>query len=219
MHSLSDKKHTSKHDLFSSQGNHPGNAAMDEGAFHDLDQLQQLLPPEDSERFMLEEMNLVLEAHTLAKKFYTLARLHREKTDPRPVSNSSPRQDPSRLTSSIDLDDLKQQLFQKIEDEQLYLYEDLSLATLAYALEIEPYQLTRFLNHHLHTSFSDLINTYRIKAAKERLLHDPSETVLDIAFAVGFNSKASFNRVFKKTTGTTPTQYRESKSSTSPTTP
>jgi len=37
----------------------------------------------------------------------------------------------------------------------------------------------------------------------------PGQTILDIAFAVGFNSKASFNRVFKKAIGTTPSRYRE----------
>jgi AraC-like DNA-binding protein len=201
MHTLSDKKPLS--------GDPHGNPVWDQDAFSALDQLQQLLPAEDSERRLIEEMNLTLEAHTVARRLFKLSRLPREDGHPSPVSQTAPRQDSSRLTSSIDPQALKQQLFQKIEAEQLYLYEDLTLAGLAHELQIEPYQLTRFLNHHLHTTFHDLINAYRIKAAQERLKIAPFETILDIAFAVGFNSKASFNRVFKKTTGTTPSQYRK----------
>lgn len=183
---------------------------LDKEAFSELAQLQQLLPPEQSERYLLEEMSLALEAHALARRVLKLSRVRREELNPRPLSRKTPHQDPSRLSATIDVQELKGRLLRKIEEEQLYLYEDLRLAGLAYELDIEPYQLTRFLNHHLHTTFHDLINRYRIKAAQERLRHAPSETILDIAFAVGFNSKASFNRVFRKATGITPSQYRKS---------
>jgi len=209
MRSISDKKPSSGPRGVTPPGNHPDRGVFDKDDFGVLEELQQLLPPEDTARFLLEEMSLAHEAHSLVRKFYTLSRLQRGSSHGWFVSKTASRRDMTRLTSSIDPQELKEQLFQKIEDEQLYLVEDLSLAALAHELEIEPYQLTRFLNHHLHTTFHDLINAYRVKAAQERLKTAPGETILDIAFAVGFNSKASFNRVFKRTTGTTPTQYRQ----------
>jgi AraC-like DNA-binding protein len=56
------------------------------------------------------------------------------------------------------------------------------------------------------------VNEYRIKKAME-ILRDPQHekmTVLEVLYEVGFNSKSSFNTVFKKYTGKTPTQYRKS---------
>lgn len=184
---------------------------LDKDAFSVLDQLQELLPPEETERYLLLEMNLAQETHFLARKIYKQSRRQRLETNSSPKSKPPGRSDPARLSSSIDPQVLKQQLLRKIEEDQLYLIEDLSLSDLAHELAIEPYLLTRFINHHLHSTFHDLINAYRIKDAQERLRHAPSETILDIAFAVGFNSKASFNRIFKKTTGTTPSQYRKLK--------
>jgi AraC-like DNA-binding protein len=58
-------------------------------------------------------------------------------------------------------------------------------------------------------NFYDFINGYRIMEAK-RLLLDPSKrhyTVLAIAFESGFNSKTTFNKVFRKVTGLTPTEF------------
>lgn len=201
MRSLSDKKPPT--------GNSQGNPVWDQDAFSALGQLQQFLPVEDPERRLIEEMGLAIQAHTMARRLYTYDRWQRKMAISRGVSHTSPRRNQSRLSASIDPQALKGLLFQRIEDDRLYLYEDLTLADLAHELKIEPYQLTRFLNHHLHTTFHDLINAYRVNAAKERLTAAPTETILDIAFAVGFNSKASFNRVFKKTTGTTPSRYRE----------
>ena len=209
MRSISDKKPSSDPRGVTPPGNHSDRGVFDKDDFGVLEQLQQLLPPEDNARFLLEEMNLAQEAHSLMRKFYTLSRLRRGSSQAWYLSKADSRRDTTRLTSSIDPQRLKEQLFQKIEEEQLYLLEDLTLAGLAYELDIEPYQLTRFLNHHLHTTFHDLINAYRVNAAKERLMSAPSETILDIAFAVGFNSKASFNRVFKKATGTTPSKFRQ----------
>ena len=58
-------------------------------------------------------------------------------------------------------------------------------------------------------SFYDFVNEYRVKEASKRLL-DPAYreyTILAIALDAGFHSKTSFNRMFKKVTGLTPSQY------------
>ncbi len=58
-------------------------------------------------------------------------------------------------------------------------------------------------------NFSDFVNNYRIEEFKSKI-QDPGNkkyTILSIAMDCGFNSKSSFNTVFKKLTGQTPTQY------------
>lgn len=69
--------------------------------------------------------------------------------------------------------------------------------------------LSRALNEGLGLSFNDAINRRRV-AEVERQLADPTADgdLLEIAFAAGFSSKTSFNRVFKAQTGKTPTQFR-----------
>jgi AraC-like DNA-binding protein len=64
----------------------------------------------------------------------------------------------------------------------------------------------------LGLTFHDLINTHRIEEAKKMIL-DPelNETIEGIAYLVGFNSKSTFHSAFKKFTGLTPSQFKETK--------
>jgi AraC-like DNA-binding protein len=102
-------------------------------------------------------------------------------------------------------------LFYVIEVEKVYKDEDISLQSLAGKLSIPPRELSRVINKRLDMNYSNFINSYRIDEAKT-LLFDPGEndhSILDIAYEVGFNSKAVFNRAFKKFTGMTPSQFRK----------
>ncbi len=96
-----------------------------------------------------------------------------------------------------------------MEKERTYRDNDYSLDRMANQLGIQPYELTRILNHDLKTSFYDLVNSYRVKEVKQRLGKDDQRyfTLLAIAFECGFNSKSTFNRVFKEFTGKTPSEY------------
>ena len=58
-------------------------------------------------------------------------------------------------------------------------------------------------------NFFDYINSYRVAEAKEKIAKEPAQTLLQIAYAVGFNSKNSFNSAFKKHVGMTPSAYRK----------
>jgi AraC-like DNA-binding protein len=167
-----------------------------------LETLQKLIPPEWEDGFdcLLEQNLYALRAQTLSINVQNI--IHQPQP-PTARTTGTP-----RLTSAIDPAELESRLMHKLDKERLYLRDDLTLSMLAHALDIEPHQLTCFLNHYLQTSFRHLINTYRINAAKDCLIYDPHATVLDIAYQVGFNSKASFNRAFKKLTGLTPTQFR-----------
>ena len=70
------------------------------------------------------------------------------------------------------------------------------------------HHISLFLNIRGSTAFTGLIDSCRVDRAKAVLARKPHETVLRIAFASGFSSKASFNRVFKKATGMTQSGYR-----------
>ena len=99
-----------------------------------------------------------------------------------------------------------------METEKPYLNSELTLQQLADRLNISPHNLSEVINTRLHHNFFDFINGYRIQQAK-RDLTDPAKQhlkVLAIAFDAGFNSKTSFNTIFKKTTGKTPSEYRRS---------
>ncbi len=102
-------------------------------------------------------------------------------------------------------------LNQKMKSEKYYLNPDLTLQTLASELGLHANTISETINSGLNKSFPDFVNEYRIKAAIEKL--NSSEysniTVLGIAYDSGFNSKTTFNRAFKKTTGKTPIAYKE----------
>ena len=97
-----------------------------------------------------------------------------------------------------------------MEQAEPYLDPDLTIQELATQLHLPVRELSVLINHHLGQHFFDFVNEYRITKSM-RLLKDgtpPQATVLEILYAVGFNSKSSFNTSFKKRTGLTPTQYR-----------
>ena len=87
---------------------------------------------------------------------------------------------------------------------------DLTIQKLAEKLSIPSNHLSQTINERLGQTFSDFVNSYRVEEAKRKLL-DPAFShlsVLGIAEEVGFNSKSSFNSVFKKHTNMTPSEFR-----------
>jgi AraC-like DNA-binding protein len=98
-----------------------------------------------------------------------------------------------------------------METEKPYTDSELTLQKLAEKLSIPAQHLSRIVNERLKQNFVDFINTYRVEEAKRRLV-DPSKkhySVLAIAEEVGFNSKSSFNFVFKKHANMTPSEFRK----------
>lgn len=102
-------------------------------------------------------------------------------------------------------------LEQAMREQKLYTQPSLSLADLAEAIDIKPYQLTQILNRILQQSFNDYINAFRVAEAV-RMIESPDfdhYTLLSIAYESGFNSKATFNRIVKKVTGKSPNQIKQ----------
>ena len=104
---------------------------------------------------------------------------------------------------------LEKRLTDFMENEKPYLQPKISLSELALSLEMSPHHLSQLINEQLKQSFFEFINEYRVEAFKQALLHPPNRhlTLLAIAEDCGFNSKSSFNRIFKEMTRKTPSQY------------
>ena len=108
-------------------------------------------------------------------------------------------------------DEIMKKVTYLFDVEKVFRKEDISLQSLSEELSIPSYQLSWILNKKMNVTFSELVNSYRVEEVKKRLdsSQDTDKTILDIAFDAGFNTKTSFNRVFKKLTRMTPSQYRQ----------
>ena len=106
---------------------------------------------------------------------------------------------------------LSEKLTYLLQTEKVYLNEELSLTELSDRMAISNKKLSELLNQHLNTTFYNLINDYRINEVKRRLNAGDAEkfTVASIAFDSGFQSKASFYRIFKQKEGISPSDYRK----------
>lgn len=100
-----------------------------------------------------------------------------------------------------------------MEKRRLYRNSELKLNELSAILSLSTHQLSQLLNQELGLSFYDFVNQYRVKEAQTRLADPASRhlTILSIALDAGFNSHASFYRIFKKATGMTPTAFIQSR--------
>jgi AraC-like DNA-binding protein len=92
-----------------------------------------------------------------------------------------------------------------------FLDPELSLSTLAKEMKLSRSQLSQLINDGIGENFYDFINKYRVEEVK-KLMADPEMVgynLLGIAFEAGFKSKSTFNLIFKRFTGLTPTEYRK----------
>ena len=98
-----------------------------------------------------------------------------------------------------------------MEKEKIFQEPELTLQTLADKISIPSYQVSQAINDGLQKSFYDLVNGYRVEEAKRLLIDSKTSnyTILSVGFEAGFNSKTTFNTVFKKFTGLTPTEFRD----------
>ncbi len=96
-----------------------------------------------------------------------------------------------------------------MDEQKPHLQPRLTLQDLAEICEMPAHQLSRLINDSLEQHFFDFINGYRVRTFQE-LVVDPGKqsfTLLALAHEAGFNSKSTFNAIFKKVTGTTPSAY------------
>lgn len=112
--------------------------------------------------------------------------------------------------SPTGIDKLVAEITTLLEEHQIYRQPDLDLKLLSERVQVPRYLVTRAINEGLGVNFYDLVNRYRVEAVKSMLISQDNKryTLVSVAFAAGFNSKTTFNTVFKRMTGLTPSSYR-----------
>jgi AraC-like DNA-binding protein len=122
--------------------------------------------------------------------------------EPHEVEPSVPRQNYERQ---------KQHLTKVMENQQLYLQPDHNLKELAQAAGMGANEVSEVINAGFGCNFNEFVNRYRVEEMKKRLLDSAYDhlSIMAIAFDSGFNSKATFNRIFKQYTGQSPSQFKK----------
>lgn len=113
--------------------------------------------------------------------------------------------------NSLEIEFWKSKIEALIQERELFKNPALTLTDLAKILDTNVSVISKAINQGFKMNFNDCINNYRVEAVKSQLYkgEHKKSTLLGIAFDSGFNSKATFNRAFKKNTGKTPKEYIE----------
>ncbi|MEZ4686696.1 MAG: AraC family transcriptional regulator [Bacteroidia bacterium] len=153
-----------------------------------------------------------LTIYMLSVRLYALGpeRLRALRFEPGPVSEAITLRDtPSSAEPDDEIQDLSAQLAGFLEKEKPFLDPDLNLAALAGKLKTSPAMLSKTINLIHKQNFNDYINGFRCREVIRRLEAGEHThfTFLSIALDAGFNSKATFNRAFKKYSGESPRQF------------
>jgi AraC-like DNA-binding protein len=120
---------------------------------------------------------------------------------------------PTALEPTPDLLLWRDRLLQLMAQAQPWREPDLTLSELAQRLQLHPAFLSKVINTGCGQNFNDFVNTYRTQEAQHKLA-DPRfahYSLLGVALESGFNSKSTFNRVFKKLTGQAPSHVARPK--------
>lgn len=121
-----------------------------------------------------------------------------------------PEDEPQKSKLSPKTDTYYQNLMKLMHDEKLYTDVELTLQNLSERLGISAGYLSRIINEKENKNFFEFVNTFRIQEVKKRLVDKEYHhySILGIALESGFKSKSTFNTVFKKFTGQTPSSYQ-----------
>jgi AraC-like DNA-binding protein len=122
------------------------------------------------------------------------------------------KKDESPLIAENDLNLWKEKILHLISEDKIYENPRLTLSDVAQELQTTTKIISTVVNSGFQMNFNDFINHHRIEAVKNKIKNGEhnTTTLLGIAYDCGFNSKATFNRAFKKRTGTSPKEYIDS---------
>jgi AraC-like DNA-binding protein len=111
--------------------------------------------------------------------------------------------------SEQQIDELLKTILNYLKINKAYLNPDYNLQMMADDLNISKHKLSQIINSGQRKNFYKFINEFRIEEVKEKLTDSSYKhySILGIAMECGFNSKTSFNRIFKEETGLTPTEF------------
>lgn len=155
--------------------------------------------------YLLNELLLLL--------IFSFLLFHTMKTN---IQFDSEEIEPAQVPSQPDADDtlLAEQVFKTIDaiivNELLYQQPRLSLNDLVDKTELSSKEISWAINIAAGKNFCEYINQLRVEEVKREIEHQHSQklNLMAIAYQAGFNSKSTFNAVFKKVTGLTPSQFK-----------
>lgn len=129
--------------------------------------------------------------------------------EPENSENHEPRNSRSTINEK-QVEELTKIVYQYLKNKKPYLNPEYSLQMMAEDLNISRHKLSEAINNGQKKNFYKLINEFRVEEVKEMLANSAFShyTLLGIGLECGFNSKTSFNRIFKEETGLTPTEYK-----------
>jgi AraC-like DNA-binding protein len=98
-----------------------------------------------------------------------------------------------------------------MEKNRPFLDNQLKIDELAQLVSLSPKALSNLINREFNVNFFEYVNNHRLKEVKQHLANPEmaEQSIIELAFLAGYNSKSSFNRLFKLDTGQTPSQYRK----------
>lgn len=140
-----------------------------------------------------------------------LSELCSEKRNNNQEINAQVGEDKKLHNKEKSFDYLEGQLNQYMVIENAFLNENLRLSDVAKKMDLSTNDLSYFINQTYQKNFYKYVNDFRIAHAC-KLLKDESYhkyTIVAIGFESGFNSKSTFNQVFKEQTNLTPSAYRK----------
>jgi AraC-like DNA-binding protein len=96
-----------------------------------------------------------------------------------------------------------------MKSQKPYLNPDLDLTGLSELANMNLKVTSHLINHDLKTNFYEFVNKFRVEEFKYLVQGKDSDkfSLLGLAFECGFNSKSTFNHIFKKFTGQTPKEF------------
>lgn len=138
-----------------------------------------------------------------------------------PLMEEVPVEDTAQVLSIEENDNtqLMHHICQVIEEKRLYLDPNLKMTDIAKMLGVSRNSISNCINSQRDCSFPQFVNAYRVTHAQELLRDHPDLKIAEVWMAAGFSSEASFYRIFKSITGSTPTEWRNSHSQNSSTSP
>lgn len=136
--------------------------------------------------------------------------LFRDQVFVSPDFSSVPNSSPNVKSLSSNADSHFERLVGLMEDQNLYRNPKLTLGDLAEETELSPGYLSQIINQKSGSHFFDFVNRYRVEDVQRKFADSAFDhfSLLAIGLEAGFNSKSTFNAVFKEQTGKTPSSYR-----------
>lgn len=160
--------------------------------------------------FSLRQPRLFRQSSTELPK--AKARLKVHTNDETERENSGDRSNKARFTET-EANLLQSKLERIMKEERPYLQPELTLNDLSILMNLPKHELTYLLNTHIGKNFFTYVNEYRLESVIRKLETPDFDhlTIIAIAYDCGFNSKSTFNSLFKQHTGQTPSEYKKNR--------